>query len=52
MSDQPIDFYFEFASPYGYLASLEIESVAEKYGRAVNWRPFMRWKASWRLRKS
>ena len=41
MSDQPIDFYFEFASPYGYLASLEIESVAEKYGRAVNWRPFM-----------
>ena len=41
MSGQPIDFYFEFASPYGYLASLEIGNVAEKYGRTVNWRPFM-----------
>jgi 2-hydroxychromene-2-carboxylate isomerase len=38
---RPIDFYFEFASPYGYLASLEIDGLAEKYGREVNWRPFM-----------
>ena len=41
MFDKPIDFYFEFASPYGYLASLAIEEVAEKYGRQVHWRPFM-----------
>ena len=41
MSDKPIDFYFEFASPYGYLASLAIEEVAGKYGRQVHWRPFM-----------
>lgn len=36
-----VDFYFEFASPYGYLASLEIEGLAAKYGRSVNWRAFM-----------
>lgn len=36
-----IDFYFEFASPYGYLASLEIDDLAAKFGREVNWRPFM-----------
>jgi len=41
MSGEPIDFYFEFASPYGYLASLEIENVAGRFGRRVNWRPFM-----------
>jgi len=38
---QAIDFYFEFASPYGYLASLEIDTLAAKYEREVNWRPFM-----------
>ena len=24
----PLDFYFEFASPYGYLASLQIDAIA------------------------
>ena len=38
---ETIDFYFEFASPYGYLASLEVDNLAAKYGRSVNWRPFM-----------
>lgn len=37
----PIDFYFEFASPYGYLASLRIETIAAAYGREVTWRPIM-----------
>ncbi len=42
MSDKPpVDFYFEFASPYGYFASLEIDALAAKYGRSVIWRPFM-----------
>ena len=36
-----IDFYFEFASPYGYLASLEVDDLAAKFGCRVNWRPFM-----------
>jgi 2-hydroxychromene-2-carboxylate isomerase len=38
---QAIDFYFDFTSPYGYLASHKIEAVASKHGRAVTWRPFL-----------
>ncbi len=40
MSD-PIDFYFDFSSPYGYLASLRIDDIAARHGRAVNWRPML-----------
>lgn len=36
-----IDFYFEFYSPYAYLASFRIDGIAEKHGCEVNWRPFM-----------
>ena len=35
---EPIDFYFDFYSPYGYLASHKIDAIAERYGRTVNWR--------------
>ena len=38
---QPIDFYFEFASPYGYLASTQIDSLAARHDRAVAWHPIM-----------
>ncbi len=37
----PIEFYFDFASPYGYFASLSVEYLAERHGRAVDWRPFL-----------
>ena len=37
----PIDFYFDFSSPYGYLASHKIEPLAAKYGRGVTWRPML-----------
>ena len=37
----PLDFYFEFASPYGYLASLRIDAIAAAYDREVTWRPIM-----------
>jgi 2-hydroxychromene-2-carboxylate isomerase len=37
----PIEFYFDFASPYGYLASLQIDALAARRGRNVVWRPFM-----------
>jgi len=37
----PIDFYFDFSSPYGYIASTRIDAIAAKYGREVNWRPFL-----------
>ena len=37
----PVDFYFEFASPYGYLASLQIDAIAANHGREVRWHPIM-----------
>jgi len=37
----PIDFYFDFSSPYGYLAATRIEAVAAKHGRSVAWRPIL-----------
>src|SRR6185437_4175186 len=38
---QPIEFFFDFSSPYGYLASREIDGIAAKYGREVVWRPIL-----------
>ena len=37
----PIDFYFDFSSPYGYLASTQIEAIGERHGRSVTWRPIL-----------
>ena len=37
----PIDFYFEFSSPYGYFASEVIMPLAEKYQREVLWHPIL-----------
>jgi 2-hydroxychromene-2-carboxylate isomerase len=37
----PIDFYFDFSSPYGYFASAKIEDIAARHGRTVNWRPIL-----------
>jgi 2-hydroxychromene-2-carboxylate isomerase len=37
----PIEFYFDFSSPYGYLAAQKIDQIGERYGRAVNWHPIM-----------
>jgi 2-hydroxychromene-2-carboxylate isomerase len=37
----PIEFYFEFASPYGYLASTRIDAIAARHGRDVAWHPIM-----------
>lgn len=36
-----IDFYFDFSSPYGYLAAQKIDVLAATHGRAVNWRPIL-----------
>ena len=40
MSD-PIDFWFDFSSPYSYIASELIDDLAAKYGRKVKWHPIM-----------
>jgi len=37
----PIEFFFDFSSPYGYFASTQIEALAAKHGRDVQWRPFL-----------
>lgn len=36
-----IEFYFDFSSPYGYLAAQKINEIGERYGRTVNWHPIM-----------
>jgi 2-hydroxychromene-2-carboxylate isomerase len=38
---EPIDFYFDFSSPYGYLASEKIDELAARHGRTVRWRPIL-----------
>jgi 2-hydroxychromene-2-carboxylate isomerase len=37
----PIDFYFDFSSPYGYLGAQRIEELAAKHGRTVDWHPVL-----------
>ena len=37
----PIDFYFDFSSPYGYLAAQRIEALAARHGRSVDWQPIL-----------
>lgn len=36
-----IDFWYEFASNYSYLAAMRIEELAGKAGVGVRWRPFL-----------
>ncbi len=36
-----IDFYFDFSSPYGYLASERIEAIAARLGYTVVWHPML-----------
>lgn len=35
------DFYFDFASPFGFLASRKVSALANTIGRDINWRPFL-----------
>jgi len=37
----PIEFHFDFSSPYGYFASTKIDALAAKYGREVVWKPIL-----------
>lgn len=42
MSDAaPIDFWFDFSSPYSYLLSEKIDDLAARYGRKVRWHPIL-----------
>ncbi|MGH8796140.1 MAG: 2-hydroxychromene-2-carboxylate isomerase [Caldimonas sp.] len=41
MNPGPIDFYFDFSSPYSYIASEWIEALAARHGRTVNWKAIL-----------
>lgn len=38
---KPIDFYFEFSSPYGYIAAELAEDFEKRVGRPLAWRPML-----------
>lgn len=37
----PIEFFFDFSSPYAYLASAKIEAIATRFGRSVAYKPIL-----------
>ncbi len=37
----PVEFYFDFSSPYGYFAAAKIDEIAARHQRGVIWRPFL-----------
>jgi 2-hydroxychromene-2-carboxylate isomerase len=37
----PLDFHFDFSSPYGYLGAELIDALASRHGRTVRWRPVL-----------
>ena len=37
----PLDFFFDFSSPYGYMMAEKISDVTARHGRTVNWRPML-----------
>ncbi|HKI98891.1 MAG TPA: 2-hydroxychromene-2-carboxylate isomerase [bacterium] len=41
MAAQPVEFYFELASPYSYLSSEVIGELCGRLGVPLVWRPFM-----------
>jgi 2-hydroxychromene-2-carboxylate isomerase len=38
---ETLDFYFDFTSPYGYIASQVIDEIAARHGCATRWHSFM-----------
>jgi 2-hydroxychromene-2-carboxylate isomerase len=38
---EPLIFYFDFSSPYGFLAAREIDELAARHGREVVWKPML-----------
>lgn len=41
--DNPIEFFFDFASPYSYFTVDRLEDLAGRFGRTVAWRPIILW---------
>jgi 2-hydroxychromene-2-carboxylate isomerase len=41
MTSTPVVFYFDFSSPYSYIASEWIEALAARHGRTVQWQAML-----------
>lgn len=41
MTKEPIEFWFDFTSPYSYLMSEKIDDLAARFGRKVKWKPVL-----------
>jgi len=36
-----VEFYYDFSSPYTYIASTRIEKICEDNGAELEWKPFL-----------
>ena len=41
VSNAPVDFYFDFSSPYSYIASEWVVALAARHGRTVSWKAIL-----------
>lgn len=41
MKAATLDFWFDFSSPYSYIASEWVEALAARHGRRVQWRAIL-----------
>ncbi|WP_282610771.1 2-hydroxychromene-2-carboxylate isomerase [Pelagibius sp. Alg239-R121] len=39
--NDPIEFHFDFSSPFGYFAAQQIDELAARHDRSVLWRPLL-----------
>jgi 2-hydroxychromene-2-carboxylate isomerase len=39
--DEPLDFYFDFTSPFAWIAAEQVGALARKHARGVRWHPFL-----------
>lgn len=37
----PIDFFFDFLSPFGWIGAEQVGALARRFGRSVIWHPFL-----------
>jgi 2-hydroxychromene-2-carboxylate isomerase len=40
-SRDPVEFHFDFSSPFAYFAAQQIDDLAARHGRTVRWQPFL-----------
>lgn len=41
--ENPIEFFFDFSSPYSYFLAGQLEDVANRHDRPMSWRPIIFW---------